>query len=138
MLIVGFASDATGSTFDVVASLGGLLLMMKFLGFLKVLSIRLATFVLALGIIASDMVSFLAVLGVVMLGFGYAFYMLISDKTMSLHDDAPDNVRARSTRNNNAMILTTTNQQLFAPPFAPAFWLDRRDDAHHVQHGLAR
>jgi len=98
MLIVGFVNGATGSTFEVVASLGGLLLMIKFLGFLKVLSIRLATFVLALGIIVSDISSFLAVLAVVMLGFGYAFYILISDKTVSLHDDEPDNVRARYTR----------------------------------------
>lgn len=98
MLIVGFVNGATGSTFEVVASLGGLLLMIKFLSFLKVLSIRLATFVLALGIIVSDISSFLAVLAVVMLGFGYAFYVLISDKTVSLHDDEPDNVRARYTR----------------------------------------
>jgi hypothetical protein len=117
MLIVGFGSGATGSTFEVVASLGGLLLMMKFLGFLQILSIRLATFVLALGIIASDMVSFLAVLGVAMLGFGYAFFMLIGYKTVPLHDDEPGNMRARYARNNNAIPMTTTNQQPFAPLF---------------------
>ena len=74
---VGLRDDAT---FDNFTAIGGLLLMIKLLGVLKVLNMKLATFVLALGIILSDMRSFLVVLLTVMLGFGFAFYTLISKK----------------------------------------------------------
>ena len=94
MLIVAVRHGADDSTFKIVASIGGLVLMFKLLGFLKVLSVQLATFVLALGIILSDVRSFLAVLLVVMLGFGNAFWTLLGTKTLQLHDDEPDNVRS--------------------------------------------
>ena len=93
-LVIGFAYGAEDQTFAIVASIGGLLLMMKLLGFLKILSMKLATFVLALGIIVSDIRSFLVVLSTVMLGFGFAFHTLISKKELSPHDDEPDNVRS--------------------------------------------
>ena len=92
-LLLGFARGADDATFDNFTAIGGLLLMIKLLGFLKVLNMKLATFVLALGIILYDIVSFLLVLLTVMLGFGFAFYTLISKKKLSLHDDDPDNVR---------------------------------------------
>ena len=93
-LIVGFTRDAEDTIFAVLASVGGLLLVAKLLGFLKVLSPRLATDVLALTMILSDMQSFLVVLVTVMVGFGVPFFMLISNDTLSLYDDDPDNVRA--------------------------------------------
>ena len=93
-LIVGFVHGAEDTTFAIVASVGGLLLVGKLLGFLKALSSKLATDVLALTMILSDMQSFLVVLATVMLGFGISFFMLISNDILSLHDDDPDNVRA--------------------------------------------
>ena len=95
-IIVGFtrpAHERDRGTFTVVASIGGLLLMVKLLGFLKVLNEKLATYVLAIFIIMSDIKSFLIVLGGIFIAFGYAFFMLISnDKWLDLHDDTAVNV----------------------------------------------
>ena len=97
VIVVGFTRPAhqrDRGTFTVVASIGGLLLVVKLLGFLKVLNQKLATYVLALGIILSDIKSFLIVLAGIIVAFGYAFFMLMSkDKWLDLHDDDPDNVR---------------------------------------------
>ena len=96
VIIVGFtrsAHEKDRGTFAVVASIGGLLLMVKLLGFLKVLDEKLATYVLALGIILSDIKSFLIVLVTIFVAFGYAFFVLISKDKVDLHDDDPDNVR---------------------------------------------
>ena len=134
-LLLGFARGADDATFDNFTAIGGLLLMMKLLGFLKVLNIKLATFVLALGIILYDIVSFLLVLLTVMLGFGFAFYTLISKKKLSLHDDEPDNVRSRR---NVLSILSSSNSHTLAHPHlslrASALRHVSRDDAHDVQH----
>ena len=92
-LLLGFARGADDATFDNFTAIGGLLLMMKLLGFLKVLNMKLATFVLALGIILSDIKSFLIVLVTIFVAFGYAFFVLISKDKVDLHDDDPDNVR---------------------------------------------
>jgi len=96
VIIVGFtrsAHEKDRGTFAVVASIGGLLLVVKLLGFLKVLNEKLATYVLALGIILSDIKSFLIVLVTIFVAFGYAFFVLISKDKVDLHDDDPDNVR---------------------------------------------
>ena len=102
--------------------------MAKLLGFLKVLSSKLATDVLALTMILSDMQSFLVVLATVMLGFGFPFFMLISKDTLSLHDDDPDNVRAPPP-------LRARSSDLRSPP---ALWHSGRGRAYDVQHGFAR
>ena len=137
-LLLGFARGADDATFDNFTAIGGLLLMMKLLGFLKVLNIKLATFVLALGIILYDIVSFLLVLWTVMLGFGFAFYTLISKNKLSLHDDDPDNVRCSRRA---AFLDSRRFSRALALPLSPrvsALRHGRRDAAHDVQHRHAR
>ena len=140
VIIVGFtrsAHEKDRGTFAVVASIGGLLLMVKLLGFLKVLNEKLATYVLAIFIILSDIKFFLVVLAAIFIAFGYAFFMLISqDKWLNLHDDAADNVRCAA----KFLCFCNLSAHLTRSPFVhtPALRDLARDSSHGVQHGYAR
>ena len=71
-----------------------MLLMTKSLSFMRLMSMKLATFVLAIRIIISDVRSFFMVFTLVLLGFSFAFFTIINADNLSLHDDGQENVRS--------------------------------------------
>ena len=62
-------------------------LALKLVAFLRQLSLHLARFVSALITILNDIVSFLVVLIIVLVGFGESFYFALSDNDVSGSDD---------------------------------------------------
>lgn len=109
-LVVGFRISATGDAFQVVVCVGGLLLMARLLGFVKIINIQLATFVRCLTLILSDILPFLVVMAIFMMGFGHGFFTLLSRESLSLHYDGPDNVRRQ---NAPSPIFPTSPHSLF-------------------------
>ena len=93
-LAVGFIDNTEDHVFEIVTSVGGLLLMFKLLHFLRFMNKSMAAFVSALAKIMSDIVPPCIALAIVLFGFGFAMFNLVSTDTLLLHDDDPDNVRA--------------------------------------------
>ena len=93
-LVVGFVDDTDDHNFEIVASVGGLLLMFKLLHFLRFMNKSMAAFVSALAQIMSDIVPPCTALAIVLFGFGFAMFNLVSKDTLDLHDEHGENVRA--------------------------------------------
>jgi len=75
---VYFFRFGPGEDYDHYASIVSLFMWMKVLGFAKAFSQQIATFVLMLSTIFKDLRSFLAVLFVIIIMFGHAFYLLLA------------------------------------------------------------
>ena len=93
-LVVGFVDNTDDHNFEIVASVGGLLLMFKLLHFLRFMNKSMAAFVSALSKIMSDIVPPCTALAIVLFGFGFAMFNLVSKDTLDLHDEHGENVRA--------------------------------------------
>jgi hypothetical protein len=66
-----------GELFNHFASVSAMLMWMKFLGIIKALNQQIATFVLMLSTILVDVRAFLVVMGLVMIMFGHALFMVM-------------------------------------------------------------
>ena len=109
VIIMGFVSRNMGENgahaFQYCAAWGGMLLMTKSLSFMRLMNMKLATFVLAIQIIITDIRSFFMVFTLVLLGFSFAFFTIINDDSLSLHDDEQENVR-RAAAAASALVLS--------------------------------
>ncbi|GMH97002.1 hypothetical protein TrST_g3464 [Triparma strigata] len=76
-----------GPEYEHFASVIALFVWMKVLGFAKAFSQPIATFVLMLSTIFRDLFSFMAVLVIILVMFGHAFYLLLSDNEASDGDE---------------------------------------------------
>ena len=79
-----------GEKFDFFASIISLFMWMKVLGFIKVFSQQIATFVLMLSTILYDLSSFMGVLGLIIVAFGHAFYLTLGDGTAGVYTNTRD------------------------------------------------
>jgi len=86
---IGLAAgpDRDGDVFRGIAAAGSVFVWMKVLGAIKVLSIKLATFVYALEMIVSDLAEFIVVMLIVVFMFAEMFFILNAQKS-SMDDDA--------------------------------------------------
>ncbi|GMH99966.1 hypothetical protein TrVE_jg4698 [Triparma verrucosa] len=76
-----------GPEYEHFASVIALFVWMKVLGFAKAFSQQIATFVLMLSTIFRDLFSFMAVLAIILVMFGHAFYLVLSDNKASDGDE---------------------------------------------------
>ena len=74
---------------DRVCAFSALVLAVKFLLFLRQLSVQLARFVRALLMIVRDIASFVVVLVIALLGFGEALYFILAPRADELDDGEP-------------------------------------------------
>jgi len=79
-IIVYFFVLGNGVDFDHLASVGALLMWLKFLSMIKAINKQIATFVLMLSTIFKDLVAFMFVLAVVILMFGHAFFLILGSE----------------------------------------------------------
>jgi len=84
-----YKHDGPGFNFDHIASLGALLLWMKFISMVRALNKRIATFVLMLNTIFLDLKSFLFVLTSVMVMFGHSLFLILGQQQLN-YDEGGD------------------------------------------------
>ena len=80
----------TAASFRIVATVAVLLQYLDLISFIKLLNIKFATFVLSLSQIMHDLEFFLVVLGLFMLMFGNAFYVMLSSPLDTTGTDEDD------------------------------------------------
>ena len=88
-LIVYFFQSGPGKEYEQFSSIINLFVGMKLLSYLKSMYLPFSTFVLMIKAIVVDLIPFLTVLIIILFMFMHSFYLLLSDKELDFHDDAP-------------------------------------------------
>ncbi|GMI18342.1 hypothetical protein TrLO_g6201 [Triparma laevis f. longispina] len=113
-----------GAEYDHFASVVAMFVWMKVLGFAKAFSQPIATFVLMMSTIFADLRSFMAVLGIIVVMFGHAFYLVLA--TSASNEDLADldfGSEAGTAWSLYLMILGTFEPSAFAGFWAEALFL---------------
>ncbi|GMH81026.1 hypothetical protein TrLO_g9475, partial [Triparma laevis f. longispina] len=113
-----------GAEYDHFASVVAMFVWMKVLGFAKAFSQPIATFVLMMSTIFADLRSFMAVLCIIVVMFGHAFYLVLA--TSASNEDLADldfGSEAGTAWSLYLMILGTFEPSAFAGFWAEALFL---------------
>ncbi|GMI07376.1 hypothetical protein TrVE_jg10077 [Triparma verrucosa] len=112
-----------GPEYEHFASVIALFVWMKVLGFAKAFSQPIATFVLMLSTIFQDLFSFMAVLVIILVMFGHAFYLVLSDNIASEGDEIDFTNIGGTAWSLYLMILGTFESSVFAGIWAQTLFL---------------
>jgi len=90
-ILYTYVNYGPGDSFNHIASGVAVVNWMKFLNVIRTLSQQIATFILMIEFIMRDIKAFLVVQIMVMVMFGHAFYLELSETEMSFHDEFSSN-----------------------------------------------